>query len=57
MKLPLTSPEQGRIQRLIRLLERWHILTVDEPWVPPDHKYWYYHCWFPPKGKDKGGYV
>ena len=44
------------MNRLIRFLERHGILLVDEPWVPPTHKYWYYYCWYPPIKGLKGGY-
>jgi hypothetical protein len=46
--------------RMIRLLERHGVLTVEEPWAPPcvpDRERWYYWCWFPAQGKFKGGYT
>lgn len=44
------------IKAFIRFLERHGVLVKDEPWVPPTHKHWYYHCWYPPTKTHHGGY-
>ena len=47
------------IDRIIKFLERHHILKVEIPWHPPcvpDSERWYYWCWFPPCEKYEAGY-
>ncbi len=48
-------PKRSIMFHVKHWLERVGVLVANEPYVTPTHKYWYYHCWYPPSRlSDKG---